>query len=109
MALFEQETVAAVAATAAALSPRVRRIARKGAVYGVAGILRAGDVVIAGARGVARATDSAQSNQTAGTETKPVRAAERRGPAATTSATQRSSSSRAATAPRRSRTPRRTS
>jgi hypothetical protein len=103
MALFEQETVAAVAATAAALSPRVRRIARKGAVYGVAGVLRAGDVVIAGARGVARATDSAQSNQSAGTETKPAPAAKRRGPAAKSSGTQRSSSPPAVTAPRRSR------
>jgi hypothetical protein len=55
MALIEDEVVAAVAATAAVLSPRVRKIARKGAVYGLAGALKAGDVAVAAARGAARA------------------------------------------------------
>ena len=104
MALFEEETFAAVAATAAALSPRARRIARKGAVYGVAGVLRVGDVVVAGARGVARAANSATPSQSAGTQSKPAPAAPRRAPAATSSAKQRSGASRPATSPRRSGT-----
>ena len=59
MALIEEEVVAAVAATAAVLSPRARKIARKGAVYGLAGVLKAGDVVVAAARGAARAAEPA--------------------------------------------------
>lgn len=41
------------AATAAVFSPRTRETIRKGAVIGVAGALRAGDVVAGAARGVA--------------------------------------------------------
>jgi nucleoside phosphorylase len=50
---LDSEVAVAVAATAVALSPRVRRVVRRGAVYGVAGALRATDVVTAAARGVA--------------------------------------------------------
>jgi hypothetical protein len=50
---LESEVAVAVAATAVALSPRVRRVLRRGAVYGVAGALKATDVVTAAARGVA--------------------------------------------------------
>ena len=48
----ESEVAVAVAATAAVLSPRVRRLARSGAVYGLAGALLAADAVTATARGV---------------------------------------------------------
>jgi hypothetical protein len=48
----------AVAATAAALSPGFRRVLRRGAVYGVAGVLKATDVATAAARGVARGAGS---------------------------------------------------
>jgi hypothetical protein len=51
---FDSEVVVAVAATAAALSPGFRRVLRRGAVYGVAGVLKATDVATAAARGVAR-------------------------------------------------------
>lgn len=51
---FETEVGVAVAATAALFSPRVRRLLRRGAVYGVAGALMAGDAVTAFARGVSR-------------------------------------------------------
>jgi hypothetical protein len=51
---LESEVAIAVAATAVALSPRARRLVRRGAVYGVAGALKASDVVTAAARGVAR-------------------------------------------------------
>jgi hypothetical protein len=54
MALIEREVGAAVAATAVALSPRARRIARQGAVYGLAGAIKAGDVVLSTARGAMR-------------------------------------------------------
>jgi hypothetical protein len=50
---LDSEVAVAVAATAVALSPRVRRVLRRGAVYGVAGALKATDVVTAAARGVA--------------------------------------------------------
>jgi hypothetical protein len=59
------------AATAAAVSPRARELLRRGAVYGLAGAMRAGDVVAAAARGAVRgARESiAQENGTAGTTT----------------------------------------
>jgi nucleoside phosphorylase len=61
MALFEDEVVAAVAATAAVLSPRVRKVARKGVVYGLAGALKAGDIAVAAARGAARAAQATEA------------------------------------------------
>jgi hypothetical protein len=57
MALIEERMVAAAAATAAAMSPRVRKVARKGIVYGLAGALKAGDVAVAAVRGAAKATE----------------------------------------------------
>ena len=52
---LDSEVAVAVAATAAALSPRFRRVLRRGAVYGVAGVLKA----TAAARGVARGASAA--------------------------------------------------
>jgi uncharacterized protein (DUF1786 family) len=49
---LESEVVVAVAATAAVLSPRVRKVLRRGAVYGLAGVLMAGDAVSSAARNV---------------------------------------------------------
>jgi hypothetical protein len=51
---LDREVAIAVTATAAALSPRVRQVLRRGAVYGVAGALKATDVVTAAARGAMR-------------------------------------------------------
>jgi len=51
---IESEVAVAIAATAAVLSPRVRGVLRKGAVYGVAGVLVAGDALGQFARGAAR-------------------------------------------------------
>ena len=69
---IESEVAIAVAATAAALSPRVRGILRQGAVVGLAGALTAGDAIGAFARGVARgaqktaaAHDGQQADNTA--------------------------------------------
>ena len=62
---MDSEVVVAVAATAAALSPGFRRVLRRGAVYGVAGVLKATDVATAAARGVARgASDEADAART---------------------------------------------
>ena len=54
MALIEREMLAVVGATAVAVSPKARDIARNGAVYGVAGVLTVADVVGSTARGAAR-------------------------------------------------------
>jgi hypothetical protein len=56
---LESEVAIAVAATAAVLSPGVRRVLRRGAVYGVAGAVKATDLVTAAARGVAQGAQSA--------------------------------------------------
>lgn len=50
---FDSEVGIAVAATAVVLSPRVRGLLRQGAVYGLAGVLKATDSVSSAARGVA--------------------------------------------------------
>ena len=52
--LMSTESAFVAAATAAIFSPRTRETVRRGAVIGVAGALRAGDVVAGAARGVAR-------------------------------------------------------
>jgi hypothetical protein len=62
---LESEVAVAVAATTVVLSPRARRLVRRGAVYAVAGALKASDLVTAAARGVAqgvseRPTDAAE-------------------------------------------------
>lgn len=52
--MMSTESAFVATATAAVFSPKVRGTLRKGAVYGVAGALKAGDVVVGAARGVAR-------------------------------------------------------
>jgi hypothetical protein len=56
---LDSEVAVAVAATAAVLSPGFRRVLRRGAVYGVAGVLKATDVATAAARGIAQGASSA--------------------------------------------------
>lgn len=51
---LETEVAAAVAATAALFSPRVRKVLRRGLVYTVAGGLIAGEVATSAARGISR-------------------------------------------------------
>ena len=62
---LESEVVVAVAATAALFSPRARKVLRRGAVYGVAGALMAGDALSSAVRnaapGVQQAAASAAS------------------------------------------------
>ena len=54
---MESEVGVAVAVTAAVFSPRVRRVVRRGLVYGVAGVLKAGDALAAAAQNAARAAE----------------------------------------------------
>ena len=56
---IEPEVGWAVAVTAAVASPGVRKVLRKGAVYGLAGILMAGDAVSTLAQGVKRGVQQA--------------------------------------------------
>jgi hypothetical protein len=58
VALIDRDVGVAVAATATVLSPRAREVMRRGAVYGLAGVLKAGDVVYSTARGAARGAQS---------------------------------------------------
>ena len=62
--LLEQEVGVAVGATALIISPRAREVARKGAVYGLAGILKAGDAAASLARGTARGVQSGATRVT---------------------------------------------
>ncbi len=59
---LESEVVVAVAATAAVLSPRVRGVLRRGAVYGLAGVLRAGDAISSAAPGVSQGAQQAAAS-----------------------------------------------
>jgi hypothetical protein len=52
--LLEPEVLIAVGVTAAIMSPPVRKVMRKGAVYGLAGMLMLGDKVRGMARGVSQ-------------------------------------------------------
>jgi hypothetical protein len=62
--LATSEVVIAVVATAAVLSSRARRVARRGLVYGVAGALSAGAMLTSFSKGVAGGVlDTAQSMQ----------------------------------------------
>jgi hypothetical protein len=62
---IEAEVGLAVAATAALFSPRARNVMRRGAVYGLAGALKAGDAVGSAARGVARGARGGQDEAVA--------------------------------------------
>jgi hypothetical protein len=52
--LLEPEVMIAVGVTAAVMSPPVRKVLRKGVVYGLAGLLIAGDKIVGAARGMAQ-------------------------------------------------------
>ena len=55
----EPEIAVTAAVTAAIFSPRARKVIRKGLVYGMAGILVAGDTIVSLARGVERGIQQA--------------------------------------------------
>jgi hypothetical protein len=67
---LESEVAVAVAVTAAVLSPRVRGVLRRGLVYGVAGVLKAGDALSSAVQSAAAiAQQAADSAATVGTAT----------------------------------------
>ncbi len=59
---LESEVAVAVAATAAIMSPRARKLLRRGAVYGLAGMLMAGDALSSAARNVAPGVQQAAAS-----------------------------------------------
>jgi hypothetical protein len=63
MALIEKEAGLAAVAVAAAVSPRVRGALRQGAVYGLAGAMKAGDVVVSTAKGAARGAQAGATGE----------------------------------------------
>ncbi|HLZ20825.1 MAG TPA: hypothetical protein VKQ30_01705 [Ktedonobacterales bacterium] len=60
--LLEPEVAAAAAITAVVASPQVRNVLRRGAVYGLAGLLMAGDAISSFSKGVGRGIQSATAN-----------------------------------------------
>jgi hypothetical protein len=94
--LVSTESAVVATATAAIFSPRTRETLRRGAVLGVAGAMKAGDVVVAGARGVVRGVrgDGDGSSQRSGTGGSTARASSSR------SGTSRGASSRSTSRPR---------
>ncbi len=60
--LLEPEVLIAVGVTAAVMSPPVRKVMRKGAVYGLAGMLMVGDKLAAMARGVGQGAQNLASS-----------------------------------------------
>ena len=76
---LDSEVAVAVAATAALASPRVRGVLRRGAVYGLAGLMTAGDTISSFAHGVANGaqqTASAAATRVRETAPQPQGAAE---------------------------------
>ena len=63
-AFAESEVAVAVAATAALFSPRVRRLLRGGMVYGLAGLLTAGDTIFSLARSAVQFARGTQHGST---------------------------------------------
>ena len=74
--LFDKEVGLAVAATAALMSERSRQVLRRGAVYGIAAAMSAGETVASAARSVGldgdrESSDGAGSRQTAQRPSRP--------------------------------------
>jgi hypothetical protein len=65
---LEPEVAIAVAVTAAVASPPVRKALRKAAVYGLAGILSAGDRIAAASRSIAESAQQTAAGATTGTQ-----------------------------------------
>jgi hypothetical protein len=59
---LEPEVMIAVAVTAAVASPPVRKVLRKGLVYGLAGLLTVGDKVAGTARNIAASAQNLAGN-----------------------------------------------
>jgi hypothetical protein len=71
---LEPEVMIAVAVTAAVASPPVRKVMRRGLVYGLAGMLTLGDKLAAGARTVAHEVQQRAGHGTGAAEETPATA-----------------------------------
>ena len=70
---LEPEVAIAVAVTAAVAFPPVRKVLRRGLVYGLAGVMLAGDKIAGAARQIAQsAQQTAASTNSPTQETRPV-------------------------------------
>jgi hypothetical protein len=65
---LEPEVAVAVVVTAAIASPPVRKVLRRGVVYGLAGLLTASDKITAAARGIAQSAQQAVDQSGDGAE-----------------------------------------
>ena len=65
---LESEVAIAAGVTAAALSPGVRRVVRRGAVLGLAGMMNVGETVAGAARSAAEQARDGHHDGTAGRE-----------------------------------------
>lgn len=90
---MDSEAGIIAAATAAAVSPRARDLFRRGAVYGLAGVLRSGDVAVAAARGAVRAARAESGARSKGPSRTPSRAGQSRATSARTGQAKRSKQS----------------
>ena len=93
--LMETEVGVALVATAAAVSPRARNVLRRGAVYGLAGAMKAGDVVYGAARGVVRGAASSVSGSNSSAPQRSASSPRRTTAKRTNSTAKRTSRSRA--------------
>ena len=93
---MDREAGIIAAATAAAVSPRARELFRRGAVYGLAGVLKAGDVAAAAARGAVRGAKEGAAGASKTPSAPATRPRQRKQPSRTTQARprQRASGSR---------------
>jgi nucleoside phosphorylase len=73
---LESEVAVAVAATALALSPRARRVLRRGVVYGLAGALKAGDAIASFSQAAARGAQDATASMVSAPEDAPAQPAD---------------------------------
>ncbi|MGD0716432.1 MAG: hypothetical protein ABSB24_20015 [Gaiellaceae bacterium] len=69
---FESEVGIAVTATAALLSPKARRVLRRGLVYGAAGVLAAGEVLASAGRRVGGAVSEVAASGEAASKEEPT-------------------------------------
>jgi hypothetical protein len=81
---LESEVAIAAGLTAAAFSPRVRQVVRRGAVLGLAGVMTAGDAIAGAARGAMDEAQGARGSENGqGTEQAPARRSPKRASAET--------------------------
>jgi hypothetical protein len=70
---LDSEVAIIAGVTAAAFSPRVRRVVRRGAVLGLAGVMSAGDAIVGAARSAAEEARDARQNGAGGESSAPAR------------------------------------